>query len=104
MYIVPNTIQPMASPFMLKSRCYGNVYQISGVLQRFISRCVVGGRVMTNSNKEYHVKRKIAYFDVCSLHPSAMYYMEGFLEDKPKILNEKSSEFLTKEQYVFLLS
>ena len=54
------TTQPMASTFMLKSGCYGNVYQISGVLQQFISRCVVGGRVMANSNKQYHVKGKIA--------------------------------------------
>ena len=49
------TIQSMASSFMLKYERYDNVYQISGVLQQFISRCVVGGRVMTNSNKQYHV-------------------------------------------------
>ena len=42
------TIQSMASKFMLVTGCYGNVYQISGVLQQFISRCVVGGRTMTN--------------------------------------------------------
>ena len=52
------TIQSMASKLMLKSGCYGNVYQISGVLQQFISRCVVGGRVMANSNKQYHVKKE----------------------------------------------
>ena len=51
------TIQSMSSTFMLKSGCYDNVYQISGVLQQFISRCVVGGRVMTNSNKQCHVKK-----------------------------------------------
>ena len=39
------TIQPLASSFMLNSDCYENVFQISGVLQQFISRCVVGGRV-----------------------------------------------------------
>ena len=87
-------IQYMASPFMLKSGCYGNVYQTSGVLQQFISRCVVGGRVMTNSNKQYHVKRKTAEFDACSLYPSAMHYMDGFLEDKPKILNDIYYEFI----------
>ena len=42
------TIQYMASSCMLKPGCYDNVYQISGVIQQFISRCVVGGRVMTN--------------------------------------------------------
>ena len=75
------TIQSTASTFMLKSGCsgcYDNVYQISGALQQFISRCAVGGRVMTNSNKQYHVKMKITGFDACSLYPSAMYYMDGF--------------------------
>ena len=95
------TIQSMTSTFMLKPGCYDNVYQISGVLQQFISRCAVGGRVMTNSNKQYHVKRKIAYFDACSLYPSAMYYMDGFLEDKPKLLNDKSYEFLKKTRWIF---
>ena len=52
------TIQSMASAFMLKSGCYGNVYQVSGAIQQFISKCVVGGRVMTNSNKQYHVKKE----------------------------------------------
>ena len=79
------TIQSVASSFMLKSGCYDNVYQISGVMQRFISRCVVGGRVMTNPKKQYHVKKKTADFDACSLYPSAMYFMEGFLKDRPKV-------------------
>ena len=41
-------IQSMASSFILKYGCYDDVYQISGAIQQFISRCVVGGRVMTN--------------------------------------------------------
>ena len=45
----------MASSFMLNSGCYDNVDQVSGVIQQFINKCVVGGRVMTNSNKHYHV-------------------------------------------------
>ena len=88
------TIQAMASTFMLNSGCYDNVYQISGALQQFSSRCVVGGRVMTNSNKQYHVTRTIAYCDACYLYPSAMYYMYGCFEDKPKLLNDKVYEFL----------
>ena len=49
------TIQSMASSFMLKSGCYDDVDQISGVIQHFISICVVGGRVTTNSDKQYQV-------------------------------------------------
>ena len=87
----------------VKSRCYGNVYQTSGVLQQFISRCVVSGRVMTNSDTQYHVKRKIADFDACSLNPSAMHYMDGFLEDKPKVINDKPYEFLNKQDGYFII-
>ena len=72
------TIQSMASSFMLKPGCYDNVYHVSGAIQQFIYKCVVGGRVMTNSNKQYHVKKEIAEFDACSLYPSAMHYMDGF--------------------------
>ena len=74
------TIRYMASSFMLKSGCYDNVYQIAGVIQQFITKCVAGGRVMTNSNKQYHVKLEIADFDACSLYPSAMYVMLGFFK------------------------
>ena len=88
----------MASSFMLKSGCYGNVYQTSGAIQQFISRCVVGGRVMTNSNKRYHVKRKIAEFDACSSYPSAMHFMYCLLEDKPKVLCDKPYDFLKQQQ------
>ena len=37
------TIQSLASSFMLESGCYENVFRTSGVLQQFLSRCVVGG-------------------------------------------------------------
>ena len=87
---------------MLKSGCYGNVYQTSGVIQQFISRCVVGGRVMANSNKQYHVKKKIADFDACSLYPSDMYLMEGFLKDRPKVLNDKPYEFFKQQDGYFV--
>ena len=30
-------------------------------------------------NKQYHVKKKIADFDACSLYPSAMHVMDGLL-------------------------
>ena len=75
----------MASTCILKNGCYDNVYQVSGVIQQFISKFVVGGRVMTANNKQHHVKTKIADVDYCSLYPSAMYCMLGFLMGLPKI-------------------
>ena len=96
------TIQSMASTFMLKSGCYDNVYQVSGVIQQFISKCVVGGRVMAASNKQYHVKKNIADFDACSLYPSAMYFMLGFLMGLPEILQKESYEFLKQQDGYFV--
>ena len=93
-------IQSMASLFMLKSCCYANVFQISGVIQQFITKCVVGGSVMTTSGKQYHVKKKIADFGACSLYPSATHYMEGFSEGLPNALSDTSYEFL-KQQDIF---
>ena len=49
-------------------------------MQQFITKCVVGGRVMTANIKQYHVKKRIADLDACNLYPSAMYFMEGFLK------------------------
>ena len=91
----------MASTCILKNGCYDNVYQVAGAIQQFISRCVVGCRVMTNSNKQYHVKKKTADFDACSLYPSAMHYMDGLLEDKPKVILDKSYEFLKQQDGIF---
>ena len=96
------TIQSMASSFMLKSSCYGAVYQIPGEMQQFIAKCVVGGRVMTNPNKRYHVKKDIADFDACSLSPSAMYFTEGFLKGLPDILSGTSYELLKQQDGNFV--
>ena len=96
------TIQSLASTYMLKSGCYDGVYQFSSVIQQFITKCVVGGRVMTANNKQYHVKKKIADFDACSLYPSAMYFMKGFLKGKPKVLTNKDYNFLEQQDGYFI--
>ena len=57
---------------------------------------------MTNSNKQYHVKRKIADFDATALDPSAMHYMGGFLEGRPRVLSDTTYEFLMKQDGYFI--
>ena len=94
------TTQPLASSFMLKSGCYENVFQISGALQQFISRCVVGGRVMTNSNNICHVTNKNADVYACSLYPSAMYFMDSCLKGLPQVLDNTSYDFLKKSRWI----
>ena len=59
---------------------------LSGVVQHYISNCIVGGRCMTSNNEMHHLKRKVAYF-ACSLFLSAMNMMNGYLKGIPKVLN-----------------
>ena len=96
------TIQAMASPLMLKPCCYDNSSQVSGVIQQCITKCVAGGRVMTNPNKQYHVKKKTADVDECSLYTSAMHFMEWFLKGLPNALSNTSYEFLKQQDGYFV--
>ena len=96
------TLQSSASTWMLKRGCYDKVYQLSGVLRQCLSKCVVGGRVMTASNKQYHVKRKVADVDACSLYPSAMYFMEDFLTILPEVLLNTRYFFLINNMVISL--
>ena len=96
------TLQSLCSEYKLKSNCYDNVAMLSGVVQHCLSRCVVGGRCMTNQNKMYHVKRKLADFDACSLYPSAMFRMLGYLQGKPKVLKHLSYDFLKQQSGYFI--
>ena len=78
----------------------------SGVVQHYISNCIVGGRCMTNSNKMYHVKRKLADFDACSLYPSAMNRMKGYLRGIPKVLNSSqlNYSFISSQRWILCKS
>ena len=50
----------------------------------------------------YQVKKKIADFDACSLYPSAMYCINGYLEGLPKVLNNTSYDFLKSQDGYFI--
>ena len=84
-----------------------NIYELNGMVQKFIQKTVYGGRCMTANNKRYAIGNtklssveesmtKIADFDACSLYPSAMrrmFTVEGIPEfyespDKEMIYNK----------------
>ncbi len=98
------TIQSLANSFIKKQRCMEDVAKVSGIVQAFISKASVGGRVMTNSNKMYHVKGKLADFDANGLYPSAMAEIKGFPMGKPRVISDEelNMKFLRKvtEYYV----
>ena len=68
----------------------GNLYDLAGTPREFISRAILGGRVMMAHNKKVKVENHEAVcdFDAVSLYPSAiarLYTIEG----KPKVINTK---------------
>lgn len=71
----------------------GNLYDLAGVPREFISKCVEGGRCMTNSNKimtndSSITNKAIVDFDAVSLYPSAvkrLYCLEGM----PEVLEDE---------------
>lgn len=93
------TIPTLAKRILINKDCFKDVNEIAGNTQNFIMRTIVGGRVMTNSNKIYKCEIPLNDFDAVSLYPSAMAREEfGFLQGSPKELLEEqlNIEFLNK--------
>jgi hypothetical protein len=80
------TLASMADNYLKYTGCYKDVYQLSGVPRDFIQKCVVGGRTMCKQNKKQIRNIDYADYDACSLYPSAMCRMKGFLRGIPKVI------------------
>jgi len=92
----------IANTYMNKNGVFDGVYQISGVLQQFIQKAMVGGRTMTRKNKAYHVKKELDDFDAVSLYPSAMNELKGYLKGVPKKLSSLDYETISKYDGYFV--
>lgn len=87
------TLPSLAFKIFEINGCYNNVYQIGGVLQHFINKTIVGGRVMTANNEKQKIGFEshgdyVADFDGVSLYPSSYSMLKGFLKGVAKILRE----------------
>ena len=80
------TIASLAHKYFINSGCYNGVFEISGVPQMFMQKCVVGGRTMMSDNKKVNIDVIINDFDAVSLYPSAMKRLKGFLKGLPKVI------------------
>jgi len=88
------TIASLAHNYFVNQKCYDGVFQISGIPQMFIQKCVVGGRTMMSNNKKEIIKKVINDFDAVSLYPSAMKRLQGFLKGLPKVITNLNYDFL----------
>ena len=96
------SVASLAHKYLVSQGCYEGIYQLSGKPREFIQKCVVGGRTMTNSNKKWKVSGgKLADFDACSLYPSAIFQMDGFLMGKPNIIKNTDLQTCLNHDGVF---
>lgn len=66
--------------------CYEGCYQFSGLLGKYFSPQVIGGRCMLKDNQPQNIQADIQDFDAVSLYPSAMHYFNGFVRGTPEII------------------
>ena len=92
------TLPSIADAYMKKSDVYEGCFEISGSQLIFIQKCMVGGRTMTSENKMFNFTGgngiDLDDLDAVSLYPSAMKRMGGYLKGQPKVLHNKTYEFL----------
>lgn len=90
------TLSHIAKNYMIKEKCFENVYALKRNVMNFIRQCVIGGRNMISNNKPIIIYNiEIEDQDVNSLYPTAMMRMPGFLKGYPYKLNGQytSTEF-----------
>jgi hypothetical protein len=92
------TLASLSDKFLISKNCYEGCYQLSGVPQMFIMKCVVGGRCMTRQNKRFKCKETMQALDAKSLYPSAMNRM-GFLKGKPKVIKTNELNYKNLKKY-----
>lgn len=81
------SITQVAHDHLRKQKCFEGCYWMTGVQRDFLQNCVSGGKCMLANNQKQELKDgKIQDFDACSLYPSAIAHMGGFLKGKPKII------------------
>ena len=80
----------------------GNLYEVSGVLQKNLSKCVQGGRCMTRDNEKQineDIDHTICDFDAVSLYPSAIRRLYN-LEGKPHVIpREWNGDYIIKHLF-----
>ena len=95
------SISSLVDSYLKKEGCYYGCAKLTGIPQDFISKAIVGGRVMCANNEKIIVKDKeLSDFDAVSLYTSAMTRMPGFLKGKPKVITDDILNY--KKPYEFL--
>lgn len=99
------TIPSMSEDYLINNNCFDGCYNLSGVPQVYISKCVVGGRSISQNNKKLCIDDdKIICLDKNSLYTYAMSQIKGFPKGTPKPLkqDELNLEFLKNQTAYYI--
>lgn len=78
------SINQTANQYLKEQGAFEKCCWMTGVVRDFLQNCVSGGKCMLANNEKQRVQDSVDDFDACSLYPSAMYFMGGFLQGSPK--------------------
>jgi len=102
------TISSFVHIHFIKSCVYDNVYELSGIPNLFISKCIIGGKTATNKNKQYYYKKNIeegrhgiADQDINALYLASSARL-GFLKGKPKTIIDTRYNSISKHDGYFV--
>ena len=106
------SLPQVANKLLELQGCFDGCFKLNGVYREFISRCIVGGRCMSQNNQKQLIESDVNSLsgyeifredlDCNSLYPSAMSRMPGFIKGKPKLLKILSYDFLKTTDYYFV--
>ena len=90
------SLAQLANDYMTIQGVYDDVFKLSSTPRQYMTKAVVGGRVMCAYNKKDIRTGRLQDFDAVSLYPSAMYRLGGYLKGRPKVLQQEqlNKEFL----------
>ncbi len=81
------SINQASHVFLKNEGAFTGCTWMSGVPRAYVQNCVEGGKCMMRHNKKVQIRNQaIVDFDACSLYPSAIRYMGGYLKGYPKII------------------
>ena len=95
------SISSLANEVFNKRVYFGHdLFKVGGIIRKFCSHAVYGGRCMTAYNKKWHTTTDLVDFDAVSLYPSAM--SRGFtVQGAPTVIEKENLnlDFLSKQGY-----
>ena len=93
------TSSSLADYYMKKNDVYDEVYELGGVVRDFIQQSIVGGWVMTQSNRMIKTNIELCDLDANSLYPTAISWLTGSYgvpKGEPKLLTPDMINQLNK--------